>query len=71
MVFASQRPGFRVSHDSGHTGLTGREAKDLALDRVPGAAMEDIWEFGRDNDDSFIWGLPPLSGAGTGVLLLS
>lgn len=38
-------------HDSGHTELTGREAKDLALDRVPGAAMEDIWEFGRDNDD--------------------
>lgn len=37
--------------DPNHTGLTGREAKDLAIEKVPGASRQDIWEFGRDVED--------------------
>lgn len=31
-------------------GITAEEAEELALGKVPGAAREDIWEFGRDED---------------------
>lgn len=37
--------------DPNHTGLTGREAKDLVIEKVPGASRQDIWEFGRDVED--------------------
>lgn len=32
-------------------GITADRAKELALDRVPGADEEDIWEFKSDTDD--------------------
>ena len=38
-------------HGSGHTGLSGHEAKDLVVERVPGAVRGDIREFGRDSDN--------------------
>ena len=50
-------------HEQGHShapanssgqdaaGITADEAKELALDRVPGAAQENIWEFKPDTDD--------------------
>ena len=34
----------------GSAGITAEEAEELAHGKVPGAAREDIWEFGRDED---------------------
>ena len=36
---------------SSGTAITEAEAKAIALDKVPGAAESDIWEFSTDRDD--------------------